>query len=75
MARTSTAKEEITNFLASGDAGRTTDLKMDALKRAASSLFTMNGLNCPVAFAEVNGTTLILNRDKLQNGNTNDDNT
>jgi hypothetical protein len=69
MAKTSPAKEAITAFIESGDAGQITDIKLDALKRAASSMFTMNGLNCPVAFTVVNGQTLILDREKIQHAN------
>lgn len=71
MARTSPAKEEITDFLKSGEAGRTTDLKLTALKNAAQALFTANGLHCPVGFMTIKGQTIMVNREKLENGNGN----
>lgn len=70
LMRTSPAKEEIVNFLKSGEPGQTTDIKLNTLKRAAQDLFTANGLDCPVSFMNVNGITLIVNREKL-NGNGN----
>lgn len=65
MARTSPAKEEIEQFLQSGEAGQTTELSMASLKNAASSMYTANGLNCPVKFIRVKGQTLILNREMI----------
>ena len=66
----STPKEEITAFLDSKEAGMSTTFNKNALVRAAESMFTSHGLDCPVQFLERDGQTYLLNR-TIINGNGN----
>lgn len=61
--RASVAKEEIQTFLASGDPGRTTELSVATLTRAAEDMFTSNGQYCPVKVVRFNSQTYLLNRE------------
>lgn len=63
-----TAKEEIRDFLNSQEAGIKSQYAKGTLQNAAESMFTANGLTCPVAFIERDGSTYILNREKTVNG-------
>lgn len=65
--RTTEAQAEITQFLNSGEAGMTTEYSKPQLWRAAESLFTAKGLDCPVRIETINGTTVIINRDIYDN--------
>lgn len=69
MPRTSPAKEEIVEFLRSGEAGVVTELTEPALKRAAQSLFTEKGLDCPVQIVSNMNGTFLINRNIYKNGN------
>lgn len=58
-----TARQIITNFLSSNEAGIKVDLRRNTLTKAAEDMFTAQGLRCPVMAIERNGDTYLINRD------------
>lgn len=66
--RTTEAQAEIAEFLNSGQPGMITTFSKDQVWRAAESLFTAKGLDCPVEIKSTSQGTLLINR-KLYNGN------
>lgn len=58
-----TAKQEITDFLESKEAGIQSQFTKTTLQNAAEKMFTANGLHCPVAIVENDGVAYILNRE------------
>jgi hypothetical protein len=64
-----TAKQEITDFLASKEAGIVSQYTKATLQNAAEKMFTANGLPCPVAIVESDGVAYILNRERAFSDN------
>jgi hypothetical protein len=56
------AKQEITEFLESKEAGIQSQYTRATLQNAAEKMFTANGLTSPVAIVESDGKAYILNR-------------
>jgi hypothetical protein len=56
------AKQEITDFLESKEAGIESSFSKISLQNAAEKMFTANGLQCPVAIIEREGSVFLLNR-------------
>jgi hypothetical protein len=65
-----TARQFITDFLESKEAGTTSSFTANTLNRAAESMFTAKGDYCPVQVLERNGAVVIINRDIYNNGKT-----
>ncbi len=63
-----TAKEEITTFLQSKEAGMVSSFSAATIQKAAESMFTANGLNCPIDIRSLNGSTVVINRAIYANG-------
>jgi hypothetical protein len=59
------AKETITNFLSSGEAGIKVEMSRNTLTKAAEDLFTAKGNWCPVMVIDRNGETYLINRDMV----------
>lgn len=58
-----TAKQEINDFLASNEAGIRSQFTKATLQNAAETIFTANGLPCPVVVVEKEGQAFLLNRE------------
>lgn len=58
-----TAKQEIMDFISSGEAGFKSEFSRLTLLNAAQSIFTANGLICPVQIVDVKGEAYIINRE------------
>jgi hypothetical protein len=58
-----TARDEIQNFLLTNEAGIISSFSAPALIKAAESLYTANGLQCPVKILNTNGSVLLINRE------------
>lgn len=61
-------REEIQQFVASNAAGMISSYSKPQLWRAAETLFTANGVVCPVRIEQVNGVVLLINREVYRNG-------
>ena len=60
------ARSEIMSFVESDAPGIESNLKADALKRAAETIYTANGLNCPISIVSKNGKVFIIKRDAIK---------
>lgn len=65
-----TARQIITKFLESHQAGIEVNLKRNTLNKAAEDMFTAKGVRCPVLAIERNGSTYLINRDLVSNSGT-----
>ena|SRR5580765_5338448 len=58
-----TPQDEIKYFMESKEAGMISTFTKPQLWRAAETLYTANGLDCPVRIENINGETVLINRE------------
>lgn len=66
-----TARDEIESFLASKEAGIKSTFSATKITYALSQMYTLQGKICPVRVLEKNGDVYLLNREILQETQTN----